>query len=110
MFFQLLPPSTDLYTPSPKPTLRWELFSPVPTQTTFGSDADTGSGDVRLHLGPDASFEARVDTGSGDIISRYEDVMWCLRHPEIFSSEISLELALGTHTANARTRRTGLIS
>jgi cytochrome P450 len=30
------------------------------------------------------------------VITRYEDVMWCMRHPEIFSSEMSLELALGT--------------
>lgn len=31
------------------------------------------------------------------VISRYEDVIWALRHPEIFSSEMSMELALGTH-------------
>ena len=36
-FSQLTPPSTDLYTPSPYETLRWELFSPVPTHTTRGS-------------------------------------------------------------------------
>jgi len=30
------------------------------------------------------------------VISRYEDVVWCLRHPEVFSSEMSLALALGT--------------
>jgi cytochrome P450 len=30
------------------------------------------------------------------IISRYEDVMWALRHPEIFSSDMAKELALGT--------------
>lgn len=29
------------------------------------------------------------------LIARYEDVMWALRHPEIFSSEMSVELALG---------------
>src|SRR5687767_14322750 len=33
---QLLPPSTDLYTPSPYATERCALFSPVPTQMTFG--------------------------------------------------------------------------
>ncbi len=32
----------------------------------------------------------------GPIISRYDDVMWALRHPEIFSSEMELQLALGT--------------
>jgi cytochrome P450 len=31
----------------------------------------------------------------GVIIAGYEDVMWCLRHPEIFSSEMSEQLALG---------------
>jgi cytochrome P450 len=29
------------------------------------------------------------------MIARYEDVVWALRHPEIFSSEMSEELALG---------------
>src|SRR6185503_12410638 len=35
-FCQVLPPSTDLYTPSPYDTDRCALFSPVPTQTTLG--------------------------------------------------------------------------
>src|ERR1043166_1966497 len=42
LLLQLFPPSVDLYTPSPYPTLRWLLFSPVPTHTTsgfFGSTA-----------------------------------------------------------------------
>lgn len=34
-------------------------------------------------------------TGS-PVISRYEDVMWALRHPEIFSSAMDLQVALGT--------------
>src|SRR6266496_710461 len=41
-FFQVLPPSSDRYTPFPYETLRWLLFSPVPTQTVsgfFGSSA-----------------------------------------------------------------------
>jgi cytochrome P450 len=33
-------------------------------------------------------------TGSA-VISRYEDTMWGLRHPEIFSSEMDLQIALG---------------
>src|ERR1051325_11544914 len=40
MFFQLLPPSSDLYIPSPHATERCALFSPVPSHTTaesFGS-------------------------------------------------------------------------
>jgi cytochrome P450 len=36
-----------------------------------------------------------VMTGS-PVISRYEDVAWALRHPEIFSSEMEAQLALGT--------------
>ncbi len=39
---------------------------------------------------------ARSSFGGGAVISRYEDVMWALRHPEIFSSEMSLQMALGT--------------
>src|SRR6478736_2267947 len=38
---QDLPPSFDLYKPSPKLTLRWLLFSPVPSQTTFESLGST---------------------------------------------------------------------
>src|SRR6266542_2844700 len=41
MRFQLTPASVDLYTPSPKLTLRWLLFSPVPSQTTFESLGST---------------------------------------------------------------------
>src|SRR3954462_402326 len=35
-FCHVRPASTDLYTPSPYDTARCALFSPVPTQTTFG--------------------------------------------------------------------------
>lgn len=35
-FCQVTPPSRVRYTPSPKATLRWLLFSPVPTHTTLG--------------------------------------------------------------------------
>jgi len=34
-------------------------------------------------------------TGS-PVISRYDDVMWALRHPEIFSSEMAKQMGLGT--------------
>jgi cytochrome P450 len=30
------------------------------------------------------------------VVSRYEDVLWALRHPEIFSSEMELHMQLGT--------------
>lgn len=32
----------------------------------------------------------------GPIISRYEDVIWALRHPEIFSSAMEVQMSLGT--------------
>jgi len=32
----------------------------------------------------------------GPILTRYEDVVWALRHPEIFSSEMEMQMALGT--------------
>ena len=35
-------------------------------------------------------------TLGGPVISRYEDVIWALRHPEIFSSEMELQVKLGT--------------
>ena len=39
---------------------------------------------------------ARSAITNSPIISRYEDVMWALRHPEIFSSEMGELMALGT--------------
>jgi len=37
------------------------------------------------------------DAWSGNpVISRYEDVIWALRHPEIFSSEMETQMGLGT--------------
>jgi cytochrome P450 len=39
---------------------------------------------------------ARASIGGGAVISRYEDVTWALRHPEIFSSAMDLQIALGT--------------
>ncbi len=41
MFFQVLPPSADLYTPSPMVTLFRQVASPVPTQTISGWDGET---------------------------------------------------------------------
>lgn len=48
-----------------------------------------------------AELRSRCPVGrmifSGDpVISRYEDVLWALRHPEIFSSEMEMHMALGT--------------
>ena len=39
---------------------------------------------------------ARQAVLGGAVISRYEDVVWALRHPEIFSSAMDMQLALGT--------------
>ena len=39
---------------------------------------------------------ARTSTTGGPILSRYEDVTWALRHPEIFSSAMDMQVALGT--------------
>jgi len=39
---------------------------------------------------------ARTSFGDGAVLSRYEDVLWALRHPEIFSSAMDLQLNLGT--------------
>lgn len=39
---------------------------------------------------------ARAAWTNSIVVSRYEDVMWALRHPEIFSSKMDMQLALGT--------------
>ncbi len=39
---------------------------------------------------------ARAAFTGGAVIARYEDVTWALRHPEIFSSAMDLQVALGT--------------
>ena len=39
---------------------------------------------------------ARSLIGGAPVLSRYEDVLWALRHPELFSSEMEMHLALGT--------------
>jgi cytochrome P450 len=39
---------------------------------------------------------ARAVLTQSPVLSRYEDVVWALRHPEIFSSEMDLQMALGT--------------
>ena len=39
---------------------------------------------------------ARAAFTGGPVIARYEDVIWALRHPEIFSSAMDMQMALGT--------------
>ena len=50
IFFHDLPPSKDLYTPSPYATDLWLLFSPVPTQTTFGFSGSTATHPMEYEL------------------------------------------------------------
>lgn len=53
---------------------------------------------------PQATYRQMVDTcpvsrmpiTQGIVIARYEEALFCLRHPEIFSSEMSEQMALGT--------------
>jgi cytochrome P450 len=61
-------------------------------------------GDPELAACPHAAYRQLLDLGPATrapgigvpMISRYDDVLWALRHPEIFSSEMELQLALGT--------------
>ena len=39
---------------------------------------------------------ARAALVGHPVLSRYEDVLWALRHPELFSSEMEMHMALGT--------------
>jgi len=39
---------------------------------------------------------ARAAFTNSPVVARFEDVAWALRHPEIFSSEMEMQLALGT--------------
>jgi cytochrome P450 len=39
---------------------------------------------------------ARQAVMGGAVISRYDDVVWALRHPEIFSSAMDMQMMLGT--------------
>ncbi len=73
------------------------------------SHLDRGTGTVNLFSGehaacPQATYRdlnlhcpvARQALTDGPVISRYEDVVWALRHPEIFSSEMEMQVMLGT--------------
>ena len=39
---------------------------------------------------------ARAAITGSPVLSRYEDAIWALRHPEIFSSEMEMQMKLGT--------------
>ena len=73
------------------------------------SSESTPSGEINLldsavAACPHATYRRLVDEQpvlrapltNSPIISRYEDVLFALRHPEIFSSEMSEQMALGT--------------
>jgi cytochrome P450 len=47
----------------------------------------------QMHAQCPVSRQAFIGT---PVLARYEDVLWALRHPEIFSSEMEMQLALGT--------------
>jgi len=79
------------------------------TPTSPGTSmVDPDSKEVRLFdpefaRCPHATYEAlreqcpvtRAAFTRSPVVSRYEDVLWALRHPEIFSSEMDLQMALG---------------
>src|SRR5262245_46837986 len=50
MWAQVLPPSVDLYSPSPQETLLRGLASPVPTQTTSGLEGATATSPIETVL------------------------------------------------------------
>ena len=74
-----------------------------------GSQLDAAKGQVNLFSGEHAACPqptyrdlvsrcpvAKQTLTDGPVISRYEDVMYALRHPEIFSSAMDMQMALGT--------------
>ncbi|MAE94243.1 MAG: cytochrome [Deltaproteobacteria bacterium] len=48
---------------------------------------------ARLH---DPQSPQSAALAGSPLITRYEDALWALRHPEVFSSEMDVEMALGT--------------
>ncbi len=60
--------------------------------------------DPALAACPHSAYQSLLDhhpvhrnaISNAPIISRYEDVMYCLRHPEIFSSDMEEQMSLGT--------------
>jgi cytochrome P450 len=71
---------------NPTPDGKVNLFSPEVS-------ACPQSVYARLH----SKCPVAHDQWSGNpVISRYEDVTWALRHPEIFSSEMEAQMGLGT--------------
>jgi cytochrome P450 len=74
-----------------------------------GENPDPETGEVRLFDAefarcPQPVFErlreqcpvTRAALTASPVIARYEDVVWALRHPEIFSSQMDIQMALGT--------------
>jgi cytochrome P450 len=62
------------------------LFDP-----DFARDPQPAYAELREHCPV-----ARATFTESPVISRFDDVAWALRHPEIFSSAMDLQLALGT--------------
>jgi cytochrome P450 len=61
----------------------------------IGADFSAHPQPVYKELVTKCPFARAAFVGS-PVLSRYEDVLWALRHPEIFSSEMEMHMALGT--------------
>jgi cytochrome P450 len=76
----------------------------MPSENPNPETGEVNLFDPELSRAPQAAYArlrqrcpvARVAITGSPVLSRYEDVTWALRHPEIFSSEMEMQLALGT--------------
>ena len=73
--------------------------------STDAPEAPVNLFDPKVAACPHAAYKALRETGQGitrlpvvgiPLITRYDDVMYVLRHPELFSSEMEEQLSLGT--------------
>jgi cytochrome P450 len=69
--------------------------APTPSFNLFDPEFARCPQSVYARMHAECPVSRMSFTGS-PIVSRYEDVLWALRHPEIFSSEMELQMALGT--------------
>ena len=73
--------------------------------STDAPEAPINLFDPEIAACPHAAYKTLRETGQGitrlpvvgiPLITRYDDVMYVLRHPELFSSEMEEQMALGT--------------
>src|SRR5262249_10174411 len=84
--------TTDMHDPS--------LDPPNPDPET----GEVSLYDTRFAACPHAAYAelrsrwpvTRSSLGGFPVVSRYEDVIWALRHPELFSSDMEVAMMLGT--------------